>query len=351
MQMKSNHIAVKVAVFLAVLALLATPAGQAQDDIDLEGLLDAGTQWVEQNVPAEVLNQIQLPTRAEWDEFWTGIQNVLTNGSLEDLAEWQPYVEVGAKLSLRTPGGEDYAVWIQQRLDYFEVASAAIRAVPDPKPSVPVARLPAPPLVGRVWIQPPPKQASPAPVSSAVQLQRETVAGSAQIWQKKLAHRPPPGNSRDLIPRLKKVFREEGVPTELVWLAEVESSLNPDARNPGGAVGMFQFMPATAKRFGLRTSPFDERKNPEKSARAAARYLKFLYGEFKSWPLALAAYNAGEGRIKEVLAEHKGDTFNDIAPRLPLETRLYVPKVAAVIRLREGVSDLKRLASQGQPVD
>ena len=328
-------------MLFVLLALVLVPCSRAQQDIDLQGLLDAGAQWAQQNLPVDVLDQIQLPSTAEWDEFWKDTQNVLENGSLEDLAEWLPYVEAGAKLLARTPGGEDYAAWLQQRLDYFEVASASIKAVPEPKPPKLTPRPTAPALKGRVWILPPPQQPSPPRASFAVARQREIVARSALVWKKKLADRPAPESSRDLIPQLKRAFKEEGVPTELVWLAEVESSMNPRARNPAGAAGLFQFMPATAKRFGLRTSLPDERKHPEKSAHAAARYLKFLYGEFHSWPLALAGYNAGENRVKELLAQHKGGTFDDIAPFLPLETRLYVPKVAATIGLREGVSDLK----------
>jgi membrane-bound lytic murein transglycosylase D len=118
--------------------------------------------------------------------------------------------------------------------------------------------------------------------------------------------------------------------------------MNPNARNPGGASGLFQFMPATAKRFGLRTHLPDQRKHPEKSARAAAQYLRFLYGEFGSWPLAVAAYNAGEGRVKAALDKGKDGarTFADIRQHLPLETRMYVPKVEAVVNLREGVDRL-----------
>ena len=327
-------------MLFAFLAVVLIPSGRAEEGLDLGGLLDAGTQWAQQNLPDDVLNQIQLPSIAEWDEFWKDIHNVLETGSIEDLAAWLPYVEAGAKLLARTPGGEDYAAWLQQRLDYFEVASATVKALPEPRPPKPAPVQPPPASRGRVWILPAPQQAPPPRASFAVARRRETAARSALVWKNKLAARPAPENSRDLVPQLKRVFKEEGVPTELVWLAEVESSMNPRARNPGGAAGLFQFMPATAKRFGLRSVPFDERKNPEKSARAAARYLKFLYGEFNSWPLALAAYNAGEGRVKELLAKHKGDSFEDIESSLPLETRLYVPKVAATISLREGVNDL-----------
>jgi membrane-bound lytic murein transglycosylase D len=174
-------------------------------------------------------------------------------------------------------------------------------------------------------------------VSEPTERRRQALAHSPTVWRKKMALRPAPERAKALVPRLKQVFRGEGVPPELVWIAEVESSLNPNARNPCGATGLFQFMPATAKRFGLSTSPVDERRDPDKSARAAARYLRELYRQLQAWPLAFAGYNAGEGRVRGLLARHKGRTFEDIAPYLPTETRMYVPKVVAVIAVREGV--------------
>ena len=162
-----------------------------------------------------------------------------------------------------------------------------------------------------------------------------------RAWQEKLANRPAPPNAATLIPRLKKVFRSEGLPPELVWMAEAESSLNPAARSPIGALGLFQLMPATARRFGLRTGFFDERKNPEKSARAAAQYLKFLYHAMGSWPLALAAYNAGEGRVGKLMKLKKQAAFEGIADDLPLETQMYVPKVMAIVSLRENTDPEK----------
>jgi membrane-bound lytic murein transglycosylase D len=129
----------------------------------------------------------------------------------------------------------------------------------------------------------------------------------------------------------------EGVPPELAWLAEAESSLNPQARSPVGAKGLFQFMPETAKSMGLSTFLPDERTHPEKSARAAARYLRTLHGRFGNWALALAAYNAGEGRVSRTLAKHGAKSFTAIADALPAETRMYVPKVCALIAMRAGV--------------
>jgi membrane-bound lytic murein transglycosylase D len=100
-------------------------------------------------------------------------------------------------------------------------------------------------------------------------------------------------------------------------------------------------MPDTAKELGLSTWLPDERTNPEKSARAAARLLKGLHSRLGNWPLALAAYNAGEGRVRRALAKNKASSFAEIADSLPVETRLYVPKVLALVRTRSGLEPEK----------
>jgi len=94
----------------------------------------------------------------------------------------------------------------------------------------------------------------------------------------------------------------------------------------------------------LQTFLPDERADPEKSARAAAQYLRYLYGRFRDWPLALAAYNAGEGRVGRTLQAEKAATFAAIAEALPAETRMYVPKVLATIEVRAGVQPDKLAA-------
>jgi membrane-bound lytic murein transglycosylase D len=96
-------------------------------------------------------------------------------------------------------------------------------------------------------------------------------------------------------------------------------------------------MPATAKQYGLRTWPFDQRLKPEPSARAAAKHLGYLHGRFKDWRLAVAAYNAGEGTVQKLLKSQNARTFDAIATRLPAETQMYVPKVEATLLRREGV--------------
>ncbi len=147
-----------------------------------------------------------------------------------------------------------------------------------------------------------------------------------------------PARATVLLPRVQKVFVEERVPAELAWLAETESTFNPAARSPVGAKGLFQLMPETAKSLGLQIFLPDERTDPEKSARAAAQYLRYLFNRFGDWPLALAAYNAGEGRVSRLLKKEKVRTFADIAEILPTETRMYVPKVLATIETRAGVA-------------
>ena len=132
-----------------------------------------------------------------------------------------------------------------------------------------------------------------------------------------------------------QIFREEGVPTELVWLAQVESGWQATALSPVGALGVWQFMPATGQRFGLRQNGLiDERMDFLKSTRAAARYLKFLLNRYDgNWPLAIGAYNCGEGRMDQAIARAGVRDFWVIRRRglLPTETANYVPSVLAAI--------------------
>jgi hypothetical protein len=131
---------------------------------------------------------------------------------------------------------------------------------------------------------------------------------------------------------MQHVFREEGVPTRFVRLAEVESLLDPAAVSRSGARGLFQLMPVAARRFGLHVGVgLDERSNPELNTRAAARYLRFLHGRFGSWPLAVAAFNAGEGTVAAAMALTAGKTYDDIEHALPSQTRSYVPRVLALV--------------------
>lgn len=131
------------------------------------------------------------------------------------------------------------------------------------------------------------------------------------------------------------IFEEEldrqGVPMELKYLPIVESALNPHARSRVGATGLWQFMLATGKLYGLKvTSYTDERKDPYKATHAAIRYLKNMYKTYGDWLLVIAAYNCGPGNVNKALARSKGGkTFWEIREWLPRETRGYVPAFIA----------------------
>ncbi len=331
-----------VVMALAWAVFPSVPAARGQE-YDLDALISDGAQWAAENLPLDWLDQVEIPPPDEWGRFWEMLGEELEEGSLEAMAEFMPYAEAGVRLLSRSRGGEEYTGWLQQKLDFLEMAGEAVRLVPEPVAERPVRVTQSPPVIaGRTVHLVPVRKPVARPVPAAVAVQRQSVVESGAAWKRKLARRPAPASAMELVPRLKAAFRAEGVPEQLVWIAEVESTMNPNARNPGGAVGLFQFMPDTARRFGLRTALPDERKHPEKSARAAARYLRFLHGEFKSWPLAVAAYNAGEGRVRQSLSKAKGGngSFASIRRYLPQETRMYVPKVEAVISLREGVDRL-----------
>jgi membrane-bound lytic murein transglycosylase D len=133
---------------------------------------------------------------------------------------------------------------------------------------------------------------------------------------------------------IERTLTEAGLPKGLAYLPVIESGYSMTMTSRAGARGMWQFMSDTAREYGLRVDWWvDERADPERSTRAAAQYMKDLYRNFNDWPLALAAYNGGPGRIRRALAETGGTTFWDLceAGAIPKETRGYVPTFYATL--------------------
>lgn len=326
-------------IFLMVCSILSLAAA-ARAQLDVEELMGMASELSSEYEMD--LTQLREPTPEEWQQMWIYFNEVMQSGSLADMAEMRPYADMALEYLDQYEESKPLADWLRQRIDYLWMAEQVMSEAPPtpaPRPVPPTTTKPtptprpAPPTT----IKPPPHKPLPPPPASAAKKSMDV-----QRWVQRIGSRPAPANAASLVPRLKPIFREHGVPESLVWLAEVESTFDPKAKSPVGALGLYQFMPATATRFGLKLKPDDERIIPEKSATAAAQYLKYLHGKFDSWPLALAAYNAGEGRVGKLLKQHKAGTFEGIAAHLPAETRMYVPKVAAVIKVRDG-SDLLRL--------
>ena len=138
------------------------------------------------------------------------------------------------------------------------------------------------------------------------------------------------------LPIMKSILRESNLPEDLSYVALIESGFSPRAHSRSNAVGYWQFIHGTGKRYGLRIDGFvDERRDPVLSTRAAAEYFKDLYSLFGSWHLALSAYNAGEYRVNRSVLKHYNRNFWYLSSKkaLPRETRNYVPKLIAAIRI------------------
>jgi len=140
--------------------------------------------------------------------------------------------------------------------------------------------------------------------------------------------------SERYLPMIRRIFQEQGLPQDLVYLPMIESGFSPLAVSPKEAVGLWQFIEGTARRYGLKVNEWvDERRDPEKSTKAAARYLKDLHGQFGCWYLAAAGYNAGENRVEGVVNRYATRDFWVMAQNhlLPQETCNYVPQLIAAV--------------------
>jgi membrane-bound lytic murein transglycosylase D len=300
-----------IAIFLA-----SAPALCADDQtVTLPDLMQGAQQWAQDNLDTNFLNALPTLDDKQVRKFLRYIQTQYQGDYVVDLATLRQTAQTVLPILESREETRPYAAWLKSQMDYLAVADEI--------------RLSIPPPTG------PPNQAPPVIPNPSPQRERE-------LWTKQVSVEPWPDNAKHYVTELKPIFLEEGVPPELVWLAEVESSFDRHAESPAGAAGLFQLMPETAKRFGLSLWPRDQRYQPRASAAASAQYLKQLHERFGDWRLALAAYNAGEGRIQKLLDRYKTRNYDDIAIHLPAETQMYVPRVEAIVERREGV-DLENL--------
>src|ERR1043166_9580530 len=182
-----------------------------------------------------------------------GLQEVLQGEYVLDLAGFRETATTALQLLDENEELRPYAAWLRTRLDYLAVADEL-----------------------QITIAPPSLELHPrpAPTSSlSPDLER-------RAWREHLKGEGLPAGARLYVQQLKPVFVEEGVPAELVWLAEVESGFEPRARSPVGAAGLFQLMPDTAELLGLSLRPRDDRLVPGKRARAGGQYLRYLHLKF-----------------------------------------------------------------------
>jgi membrane-bound lytic murein transglycosylase D len=154
------------------------------------------------------------------------------------------------------------------------------------------------------------------------------------------------------LPTISSILAEEGVPPELAYLPIIESGFRLNAVSPAGAVGPWQFIRGTGKRYGLRIDRYvDERRDPEKATRAAARYLRDLHDMFEDWHLSLAAYNTGEANVARIRNTAQIDDYWEMVDRgyLPSETRQYVPRALAAMEIAASPEEYGFEKQEGSP--
>jgi membrane-bound lytic murein transglycosylase D len=304
---------------LCALILLssALTAFSQTNTVTIDDLMQSAQEFANDNLDTNVLAALQNTDQEKVQQFFDSIQKNFQGEYVIDLAKLRDTAKTVLPLLNSYEETAPYGAWLKTRMDYLDAAEELRLLIPPPRtaPELP----PAPPY------HPPPEQVR-------------------EIWIRKISTRPVPDEAKPYVGKLKTIFSQQKVPSQLVWVAEVESSFDPSARSPAGAAGLFQLMPETAKQYGLRIWPSDQRLQPEPSARAAATYLARLHEKFQDWRLTLAAYNAGEGTVQNLLKRYKATTYDGIASHLPAETQMYVPKVEATLQKREGVTlaDLSR---------
>ena len=295
---------------ILMLILAAALVARADDvTVTLPELIQGGQQWAQENLDTNVLNALPVLDQQTAQQFFSELQRRFQGDYVVELAALRQPAQTVLPLLESHTETQPYAAWLAARMDYLEVADEIRITIPPPALETNLPPRPVP---------------NPSPKSER------------GLWVKKVSSGPWPALAKQYVPELKPIFAAQQIPPELVWVADVESSFDPGARSPTGAAGLFQLMPDTARRFGLSLWPRDQRYQPEPSATASARYLKYLYDRFKDWRLVLAAFNAGEGTVQKLLSRYKSDSYDGIAEHLPAETQMYVPRVEALVLRREG---------------
>ena len=220
----------------ALLLLASAMTGFAQTNtVTIDDLMQTAQQWANENVDPNVLAALQNTDQEKVRQFFASVQKNFQGDYVIDMAQLRSTAQTVLPLLENYQETAPYAAWLKTRMDYLDVADELRLRIPPPK----AATNSAPTLSRGLRYHPPPGEIR-------------------EIWIRKMAERSVPDEAKPYVGKLKPIFAGKKVPSQLVWLAEVESSFDPEARSPAGAAGLFQLMPQTARQYGLRTWPFDQ---------------------------------------------------------------------------------------------